>query len=423
MKKTFSNVVIIGAGFSGLSAAATLVQNGFQNVIILEARNRIGGRFSVETHNGHVLHMGAQWVHGVSSSSNNSDNTTDDANSETNSMFVLAKNYGLLDENMPRDGFGDMNHESFELEHVYLKGGENIPEKYTEMAGQVYSKICSDWGNFSQFDDDHDVSIEEAFKVLAEKELETLKTDLNPKEFNYVETVLFGCFKNILVGYAGDTITNCSAKIFGVSDELPGGDLILPTSILDKMYLEIPCLEKILRLNHRVSKINWKNESDDKKIVIEVENCKEVFETDFVICTFPPGVMKKYHEHIFNPRLPEEKIQAYNQICPGAICKYFVEWNKPWRKESNTTPIMIAWDRKDLENIDLPQDWIKGCFEIVNIDPFGTLMMLWIVGDCAKAADTLEDEDVSSTELCDLCILFEAYLIIYFFDGSLSRHE
>ena len=41
MKKTFSNVVIIGAGFSGLSAAATLVQNGFQNVIILEARNRI----------------------------------------------------------------------------------------------------------------------------------------------------------------------------------------------------------------------------------------------------------------------------------------------------------------------------------------------------------------------------------------------
>ena len=140
MKKTFSNVVIIGAGFSGLSAAATLVQNGFQNIIILEARNRIGGRFSVETHNGHVLHMGAQWVHGVSDAA------------EPNSMFVLAKKYGLLDETMPRDGFGDMNHESFELEHVYLKGGEKIPEKYTEMAGQIYSKICSDWGNFSQFD-------------------------------------------------------------------------------------------------------------------------------------------------------------------------------------------------------------------------------------------------------------------------------
>ena len=29
---------------------------------------------------------------------------------------------------------------------------------------------------------------------------------------------------------------------------------------------------------------------------------------------------------------------------------------------------MIAWDRKDLENINLPQDWIKGCFEIVNIE-------------------------------------------------------
>ena len=52
--------------------------------------------------------MGAQWVHGVHSD---------------NSVFNFAKKYGLLHENMPRDGLGDMNHESFELEHVYLKGG------------------------------------------------------------------------------------------------------------------------------------------------------------------------------------------------------------------------------------------------------------------------------------------------------------
>ena len=131
---------------------------------------------------------------------------------------------------------------------------------------------------------------------------------------------------------------------------------------------------------HKVSKINWNSED---KIVIEVENSKEVFETDFVICTFPPGVMKKYHEHIFNPRLPEEKIQAYNQICPGAICKYFVEWKKPWR-QSNTTPIMIAWDRKDLENINLPQDWIKGCFEIVWICAWHCLKKAKITKICLK---------------------------------------
>ena len=70
-----------------------------------------------------------------------------------------------------------------------------------------------------------------------------------------------------------------------------------------------------------------------------------------------------------------------------------MEWNIPWR-DSNDTPIMIAWDKEDLKNIDLPQDWIKGCFEIVNIDTSGSLMMLWIVGDCARAADTLSDNEV-----------------------------
>lgn len=37
-------VIIIGAGMAGLSAANHLLQNGFNDFKILEARNRIGGR-------------------------------------------------------------------------------------------------------------------------------------------------------------------------------------------------------------------------------------------------------------------------------------------------------------------------------------------------------------------------------------------
>lgn len=37
-------VVIIGAGMAGLSAGIHLVQNGITDFVILEARNRIGGR-------------------------------------------------------------------------------------------------------------------------------------------------------------------------------------------------------------------------------------------------------------------------------------------------------------------------------------------------------------------------------------------
>lgn len=40
------DVVIIGAGIAGLSAAALLLQNGKSNILILEASNQIGGRIS-----------------------------------------------------------------------------------------------------------------------------------------------------------------------------------------------------------------------------------------------------------------------------------------------------------------------------------------------------------------------------------------
>lgn len=37
-------IVIVGAGASGIAAAAKLIENGLENLIILEAENRIGGR-------------------------------------------------------------------------------------------------------------------------------------------------------------------------------------------------------------------------------------------------------------------------------------------------------------------------------------------------------------------------------------------
>lgn len=36
--------MIVGAGASGIAAAAKLIENGLENLIILEAENRIGGR-------------------------------------------------------------------------------------------------------------------------------------------------------------------------------------------------------------------------------------------------------------------------------------------------------------------------------------------------------------------------------------------
>lgn len=54
-------IVIVGAGLAGVSAAVKLVENGFENVVILEAENRIGGRINSVPFAKSVIDLGGQW--------------------------------------------------------------------------------------------------------------------------------------------------------------------------------------------------------------------------------------------------------------------------------------------------------------------------------------------------------------------------
>lgn len=59
---TGAEVIVIGAGLSGLVAARRLAERG-REVLVLEARNRVGGRISnVRLDDGTVIEAGAQWI-------------------------------------------------------------------------------------------------------------------------------------------------------------------------------------------------------------------------------------------------------------------------------------------------------------------------------------------------------------------------
>ena len=61
-----ADVIVIGAGVAGLSAAKELIDNGC-TVTILEASDRIGGRVKTVPlgTGGNVIDLGASWIHGI----------------------------------------------------------------------------------------------------------------------------------------------------------------------------------------------------------------------------------------------------------------------------------------------------------------------------------------------------------------------
>ncbi len=65
MEDTTADVLVLGAGVAGLAAAQELTQAGLR-VVVIEARDRIGGRIFTQHVPGHPLpiELGAEFIHG-----------------------------------------------------------------------------------------------------------------------------------------------------------------------------------------------------------------------------------------------------------------------------------------------------------------------------------------------------------------------
>ena len=59
------DVVVIGAGLAGLRCAVVLAERGLE-VVVLEARDRIGGRVDTDRSWGVPIELGAAWAGGES---------------------------------------------------------------------------------------------------------------------------------------------------------------------------------------------------------------------------------------------------------------------------------------------------------------------------------------------------------------------
>ncbi|WP_420369241.1 flavin monoamine oxidase family protein [Curtobacterium sp. L1-20] len=64
MTATDADVVVVGAGIAGLATARALSRSG-RSVVVLEARDRVGGRTWTDSALGVPVDLGASWIHGI----------------------------------------------------------------------------------------------------------------------------------------------------------------------------------------------------------------------------------------------------------------------------------------------------------------------------------------------------------------------
>ena len=63
MEPAKQRILVIGAGMAGLTAARRLSEAGRQ-VLVLEARDRVGGRIRTLREGDQILELGAEFIHG-----------------------------------------------------------------------------------------------------------------------------------------------------------------------------------------------------------------------------------------------------------------------------------------------------------------------------------------------------------------------
>ena len=58
-----ANVLVLGAGMSGVTVAKRLKEEGVEGVVVVEGSGRVGGRVKALSFGGITVELGANWVH------------------------------------------------------------------------------------------------------------------------------------------------------------------------------------------------------------------------------------------------------------------------------------------------------------------------------------------------------------------------
>lgn len=344
-----AKVIVIGAGIAGLAAARTLTDKNV-DVIILEARNRIGGRIWTDSALGAPLDLGASWIHGING----------------NPITELAKKFNAktiptIDDNgivFHADGREMTAAEFIKLERLY----ESIYEEVQEIGEAL----------------EEDTSLQEIFdQVIAER-------NLSAEELRGLN--LYIQYETSLE-YAADP-KDLSLWEWDSDEEFSGQHVIFPQGYNQIANGLAQGLD--IRLNTEAKAITYSQNG------VEVETSAGIFTSEKIVVTIPLGALKQADVK-FEPPLPQSKQAAINRLAMGVLNKVYLKFPK------------IFWDA-ELENISYAGEragewayWLN--YAAYNGEP---ILLAFHGGDKGWALEEFSDDEIVASAMQTLRFLYGA---------------
>ncbi len=302
-KATTYDVIVIGAGMAGLSAARKLNEAG-KSVIILEARKRIGGRIHTDRSLGFPAELGANWIHGATG----------------NPLVDLAKSAGARAVRFNHNDIAILSSSG-----RLIDNGERFPQLNDtyQQVSQAIAATCIERPVQTALDQQLTNSIREYGLSGADQDIMKVILD---REFTSEYA-------------AGPKLLNQCAAEYG--EEFNGDDMIIING-----YDRLPkFLAKGLeiKLDEAVESIRWTESG------VAVQSSNNRYEAGYCICTVPLGVLKA-NAIRFENDLPDGHLEAISRIGFGSFMKAIVTFEGD-AVLPKTNVAFVANDRRLLRNL------------------------------------------------------------------------
>ncbi|XP_044492295.1 polyamine oxidase 2-like [Mangifera indica] len=350
------SVVVIGAGMAGLAAARVLHDASFK-VVLLESRDRIGGRVNTDYSFGFPIDLGASWLHGVCNE---------------NPLSPVIGRLGLPLYRTCGDNYVLFDHD-LESYALFDMDGKKVPPELVTKVAEVFETILAEMNKVRE-EFSEDKSMLHAISIVFER-----RPELRLEGLAYMVLQWYLC--RVEGWFAGDADT-ISVKSWDKEVLLPGGHAIMVWGYLPVINTLAKGLN--IRLGCRVTKID--RCLNEVKVTVEDGT---TFVSDAAIVTVPLGVLKAKAIK-FDPRLPDWKEAAIDNLGVGIENKIVLHFDR------------VFWP--NVEFLGVVAETSYGCSYFLNLHKAtGHPVLVYMpAGQLAKEIEKMSDEAAANFAIMQL---------------------